>query len=85
MITFWGGREAAIANRRFPAHWLPNSRARSAFNVDWADPLAATLVCAGCGRIEWFAAEPETIDPEPASPPRTARAPAARTAAPKRR
>ncbi len=68
-----------------PGRALLNSRARSAFNVDWADPLAATLVCAECGRIEWFATEPEAIDSELASPPRTARAAAARTAAPKRR
>ena len=45
-----------------PGRALLNSRARSAFNVDWADPLAATLVCAECGRIEWFAAEPTEIE-----------------------
>jgi rRNA maturation protein Nop10 len=43
---------------------LLNTRTRSAFNVDWADPLAYTLVCAECGRIEWFAKEPAyTKDP----------------------
>jgi hypothetical protein len=46
---------------------LLNSRARSAFNVDWADPLAATLVCAECGRIEWFATDPEEIEGTPRS------------------
>ena len=35
-----------------------NTRVRSAFNVDWADPSATVLVCAECGRIEWFAGEP---------------------------
>ena len=40
-------------------HALLNTRIRSAFNVDWADPSATILVCAECGRIEWFAQEPE--------------------------
>ena len=40
---------------------LLNTRARSAFNVDWADPTAAVLICAECGRIEWFANEPEEV------------------------
>ncbi|MGH9309552.1 MAG: hypothetical protein ACRD1U_09270 [Vicinamibacterales bacterium] len=38
---------------------LLNTRVRSAFNVDWTDPSATTLVCAECGRIEWYATEPE--------------------------
>lgn len=37
---------------------LLNTRVRSAFNVDWADPGAAYLVCAECSRIEWFASAP---------------------------
>ncbi len=41
-----------------PGSALLNTRARSAFNVDWADPSATILVCAECGRIEWFAQEP---------------------------
>ena len=41
-----------------PGSALLNSRGRSAFNLDWADPLAWILVCAECGRIEWFAQEP---------------------------
>jgi predicted nucleic-acid-binding Zn-ribbon protein len=36
---------------------LLNTRARSAFNVDWADPSATILICAECGRIEWYAKE----------------------------
>jgi hypothetical protein len=39
---------------------LLNTRARSAFNLDWADPSATILVCAECGRIEWFAQAPES-------------------------
>ena len=35
-----------------------NTRLRSAFNVDWADPGATILVCAECGRVEWFVNEP---------------------------
>ena len=37
-----------------------NTRLRSAFNVDWADPTATILVCAECSRIEWFAQEPDS-------------------------
>ena len=44
-----------------PGNALLNTRARSAFNVDWADPSATILVCAECGRIEWYANEPETV------------------------
>ena len=41
-----------------PAGALLNTRARSAFNLDWADPSATILVCAECGRVEWFVNEP---------------------------
>ena len=37
------------------------TRGLSAFNLDWADPSATILVCAECGRIEWFAHEPTEI------------------------
>jgi hypothetical protein len=42
-----------------PGSALLNTRGRSAFNLDWADPSATILICAECGRIEWFAQEPE--------------------------
>jgi ribosomal protein S27E len=43
---------------------LLNTRMRSAFNVDWADPSATILICAECGRVEWFVKEPtETAEP----------------------
>jgi uncharacterized protein len=46
--------------RKFaPGSALLNTRARSAFNVDWADPSATILICSECGRIEWFAQEPD--------------------------
>ena len=38
---------------------LLNTRVRSVLNVDWADPGATILVCAECGRIEWFAQPPD--------------------------
>jgi DNA-directed RNA polymerase subunit RPC12/RpoP len=41
-----------------PASALLNTRGLSAFNLDWADPSATILVCAECGRIEWYAHEP---------------------------
>jgi predicted nucleic-acid-binding Zn-ribbon protein len=40
---------------------LLNTRTRTAFNADWADPSATILVCAECGRIEWYASEPTEI------------------------
>jgi transcription elongation factor Elf1 len=40
---------------------LLNSAGATFLNLDWADPAAATLVCAECGRIEWFAQEPERV------------------------
>jgi len=40
---------------------LLNTAGREAFGVAWADPSATTLVCAECGRIEWFAQEPERV------------------------
>jgi hypothetical protein len=27
--------------------------------LDWANRSAATLACVGCGRVEWFLADPE--------------------------
>jgi hypothetical protein len=44
-----------------PGSALLNTRVRSAFNVDWADPSATILVCAECGRIEWFVQEPDPV------------------------
>lgn len=42
-----------------PGRALLNSRGRTFFNLDWTDPTATILVCAECGRIEWFAKAPE--------------------------
>lgn len=48
--------------RKFaPGSALLNTRARSAFNVDWADPSATILICAECGRIEWYAHEADVV------------------------
>jgi hypothetical protein len=49
--------------RKFaPSSALLNSRVRSAMNLDWIDPTASILICVECGRIEWFAQEPERIE-----------------------
>jgi DNA-directed RNA polymerase subunit RPC12/RpoP len=49
--------------RKFaPGSALLNTRTLSLFNVDWADPSASILVCAECGRIEWFAQKPQEVD-----------------------
>lgn len=42
-----------------PGSALLNTRGRTAFNLDWTDPSASILVCAECGRVEWFMTEPE--------------------------
>lgn len=48
--------------RKFaPGSALLNTRALSLFNLDWADQSASFLVCAECGRIEWFAQEPQAL------------------------
>ena len=44
-----------------PGSALLNCRSRTAFNVDWSDPSASILICAECGRIEWFASEPDEV------------------------
>ncbi len=38
---------------------LLNTAGMTFFNLDWANRSAATLACVGCGRIEWFLADPE--------------------------
>lgn len=48
-----------------PGHALLNSRGRTFFNLDWSDPTATLLICAECGRIEWFA-QPVDVLPTPA-------------------
>ena len=54
--------------RKFaPGSALLNSRSRTVFKVDWADPSASILICAECGRIEWFAHEPDATSGEVAS------------------
>jgi len=40
---------------------LLNSRGRRAFDLDWGDPAATVLVCAECGRIEWYAHAPDEL------------------------
>jgi len=47
---------------------LLNTRVRSAFNVDWTDPGATILVCAECGRLEWFLDEPRGASVDAQSP-----------------
>ena len=48
--------------RKFaPGSALLNTRALSLFNLDWADQSASFLVCAECGRLEWFAQEPQAL------------------------
>ncbi|MBX3173970.1 MAG: hypothetical protein KF709_06125 [Gemmatimonadaceae bacterium] len=36
-----------------------NTAGMSFLNLDWANRSAATLACVGCGRVEWFLADPE--------------------------
>ena len=37
---------------------LLNTRGATLLNLDWVNPSATILVCAECGRIEWYAHEP---------------------------
>jgi predicted nucleic-acid-binding Zn-ribbon protein len=43
----------------FDRQAMLNSRIRTVFNIDWFDPTATILVCSECGRIEWFAQDPD--------------------------
>jgi predicted nucleic-acid-binding Zn-ribbon protein len=36
-----------------------NTAGLTFLNLDWANRSAATLACVGCGRVEWFLADPE--------------------------
>jgi predicted nucleic-acid-binding Zn-ribbon protein len=36
-----------------------NTAGLTFLNLDWANRSAATLACVGCGRLEWFLADPE--------------------------
>ena len=51
-----GGSEFAASSA------MLNSRGRTVLGVDWADPSASILICVECGRIEWYAQEPERFD-----------------------
>ncbi len=48
-ITGPDGLFGGASTSPFDPGWTP------AVGVDWADPAATILVCAECGRIEWFA------------------------------
>ena len=41
---------------------LLTTAGRTFFGLDWTNPSATTLICAECGRIEWFANAPEFKD-----------------------
>jgi hypothetical protein len=50
---------AHCGERKFvPSSALLNTRALTFFNFDWANSGATLLICAECGRIEWFLHEP---------------------------
>jgi predicted nucleic-acid-binding Zn-ribbon protein len=40
---------------------LLNTRGATFFGFDWANSEAMVLICAECGRIEWFATEPQEV------------------------
>jgi hypothetical protein len=44
-----------------PGSAMLNTRGLTAFGADWIDPSASILICAECGRIEWFAQKPTEI------------------------
>jgi predicted nucleic-acid-binding Zn-ribbon protein len=40
---------------------LLNTRGATFFNFDWLNRRATALTCARCGRIDWFATEPQEV------------------------
>lgn len=38
-----------------------NTAGMTFLGLDWANKTATTLICAECGRIEWFAQEPVRV------------------------
>jgi predicted nucleic-acid-binding Zn-ribbon protein len=40
---------------------LLNTVGMTFFGLDWANRTASTLMCAQCGRIEWFGQKPERV------------------------
>ena len=42
-------------------HALLNTKGRTFFKLDWTDSSASTLICAECGRVEWFIQEPDRV------------------------
>jgi predicted nucleic-acid-binding Zn-ribbon protein len=40
---------------------LLNTVGMTALSMDWANRTASTLMCAGCGRIEWFGQKPTKV------------------------
>jgi hypothetical protein len=57
-----GGRPVRCPHCRegkfVPGTALLNTRGATFLNFDWANAAATILVCAECGRIEWYAHEP---------------------------
>jgi len=44
-----------------PGRALLNTRGATFLNLDWTNESATVLICAECGRIEWFADEPQEV------------------------
>jgi len=42
---------------------LLNTRGAELMNMAWANAYATTLLCEECGNIQWFAQEPERVEP----------------------
>jgi hypothetical protein len=40
---------------------LLNTVGMTFFGLDWANKTASTLMCAACGRIEWFGQKPSRV------------------------
>ncbi len=41
---------------------LLNTRGATFFNFDWLNRSGTALTCQKCGRIEWFASEPQEAE-----------------------
>jgi len=49
----------------FPGSALVNTRGATLFGLDWANAGATVLICAECGRMEWFADDADVVEGEP--------------------
>ncbi len=62
-----GGRPLRCAHctgEQFTGREIPlGSRTAAVLNTEWLAPGAYAMTCASCSAMQWFAAQPERLDP----------------------